>query len=489
MASLPSVLRTGIGRRLLLRGLGGSVLLALSGPGAGAVPTYRDAVATLLHLDWVHTSTAGRVVSTFFALIGMVLLTSAWWQLRSNLDRTAPRGILVAAALWSLPLLLSTPLFSRDVYAYAGQGHLVANHIDPYTYGPNALFGKWSLNVDGVWRDSPAPYGPLWLWLSGRVVWLAGDHVVPAIMMLRLLAVLGLVLVAWALPRLAAAHDIPPQRALWLGVANPFMLIHTVGGAHNDALMIGLLVCGLAVAGRAPTMRRLALAAALITLAALIKVPAVAALGFLPMAFPQWSQRIRAAGIVTAVAAGTAVLVTAATGLGWGWVHTVDSGSARLSIFSPVTGVGVLVGHALQSIGLVDQPDVPTRLVIALGLALAGLLALVLLLRSPRIGLLRALGLTLVAAVALGPIVQPWYLLWGLVLLAAVGGERVSVALGALSVALCLALLPNGRSLIGPPLYGAPLLAAAALAAFEVWRSTRLVLEEPPAQDPEPAAA
>jgi len=108
---------------------------------------------------------------------------------------------------------------------------------------------------------------------------------------------------------------------------------------------------------------------------------------------------------------------------------------------------------------------------------LAGGTAVVLLLRARKIGPLRALGLTLIAVVALAPVVQPWYLLWGLVLLAAVGGQQVVVALGALSVALCLAVLPNGSSLVRPPLYGLPVLAAASLATFEVRRSARRVLE------------
>jgi alpha-1,6-mannosyltransferase len=181
----------------------------------------------------------------------------------------------------------------------------------------------------------------------------------------------------------------------------------------------------------------------------------------------------------------TAVFCTYVTTLGWGWLNTVDGGSKRLSIFSPLTGAGVLAGHALEAIGVVRQPETVTRVVIAGGFAVAGLVAITLLLRSSHIGLLRALGLTLVAVVALAPIVQPWYLLWGLVLLAAVGGERVALALGALSVALCLALLPNGRSLIRPPLYGAPLLAAAALAAVEVRRSARVVLV-PDGAPPEP---
>lgn len=474
-----------IPRRLLALGFLGSTLLAFGGVGAGAVPRLKDAVAELLHLAWVKNSSTGRDVSTVLALLGVLLLAFAWWRIRHVLERIAPTTILAITALWSLPMLLGTPLFSRDVYAYAGQGNLVANDIDPYTYGPGALLGKWSLGVDDAWRFSPSPYGPVWLWLSGRVVVLSHDHVVPAVVMMRGLAVLGLLLTAWALPRLARAHGVLPQRALWLGLANPFVLIHGVGGAHNDALMVGLLVAALALVTGRPTALRLTGAAVLITLAALVKLPALAALGFLPMLLPGWRQRVRAAALVTGVAATTGVLVTWWTGLGWGWVHTLGTGSARLSIFSPVTGVGVLVDHGLRGVGVVSTPGEVTRWVFAASFAVAGLVSLTLLIRAHHLGPMRALGLAMVSVVALAPVVQPWYLLWGLVLLAAVGGERVLLAMGALSVVLCLTLLPNGRSLIRPPLYGAPLLAAVAFAVVEVRRSARVVIEEAHAAPPD----
>ncbi|MCW2543107.1 MAG: hypothetical protein JWM40_659, partial [Frankiales bacterium] len=79
---------------------------------------------------------------------------------------------------------------------------------------------------------------------------------------------------------------------------------------------------------------------------------------------------------------------------------------------------------------------------------------------------------------ALAPTVQPWYLVWGMVLLAAVIGKRAELALGALSLALCLSIFPDGRSLVRPPLYGGPVLAAAALAVWEVRRSARNVRDE-----------
>ena len=489
--NLPGLLPTGVPRRVLGTGLAGTVLLAIGGIGAGAVTGTKgkDAIAAFLHLLWMQENSVVSAICAGLVLLGVVLVAYAWWQLRALLVTLSPRAVILCAALWSLPLLVAPPLFSRDVYAYAGQGNLVAHDLDPYKFGPGDIdpTGRWALRVDGIWRFTPSPYGPLWLWLSGRIVLLSQEHVVPALLLFRLVAIAGLVLIAWALPKLAIAHDVPPQRALWLGLANPFVLIHGVGGAHNDALMIGLLVAGLAVAGRNPSTRKLLVATALITAGALVKLPAVAALAALPMLLPTWPLRLRAAAIVGASAAVTGAVLTYATGLGFGWLHTLDAGSARLSIFSPTTGVGVALGNALQAVGLVEQPGTATRLVLAAGLGAAGVFALVVMLRSHRTGPLRALGLALVAVFALAPVVQPWYLLWGLVLLAAVGGERVTLALGALSVALCLSLLPNGRSLIRPPLYGAPLVAAAALAAIEVRRSTRKALEEaepPPTSQP-----
>lgn len=469
---LPPFLHTGVPRRLLIGGLLGSTLTAVGGVGVGAVPRARDPIAALLGLQSLHRSYAGRWVALAMVLVGVVLLAVVWWRVGQLLERLSPRAVLVTAGLWSLPLLVAPPLFSRDVYAYAGQGHLVASGVDPYTYGPGVLFDKFGGAVDNVWAFTPAPYGPVWLWLTGRVVALTGNHVVASVLMLRLVAVGGLLLIAWGLPRLARANGVPAQRALWLGLANPLILLHGVGGAHNDTVMVGVLVCGLAVAG--PSTRRLAAAAALVTVAALVKLPAAAALAYLPIVVPGgWRVRVRSAGVVAVSAALTAATLTSLSGLGWGWLRTVDAGSARLSVWSPLTGVGVLAGHALNGLDIVETPGLVLRLVLAGGLLAAGLTAVALLSRASRLGPLRALGLTLVTVVALAPVVQPWYLLWGLVLLAAVGGERIPLALAALSVTLCLAVLPNGRSVIQPPLYGLPALAAVALAAVGVRASSR----------------
>ncbi|MCU1589820.1 MAG: hypothetical protein JWP11_1076 [Frankiales bacterium] len=421
-------------------GAAGSALVAVGGFGVGAVPAS-------LADGWLHASSSGRLLAGVLSGLGVVILLLAWWRVRG----APPRDVLLCAGIWCVPLLVTPPLFSRDVYAYAGQAHLVAVGIDPYTHGPADAAGPLASEVDDVWAHARSPYGPVFLRVASWLV--PGQHVIAAVLLLRLLAVVGLALLAWALLRLAAE----PSRALWLGVANPLVLLHGVGGAHNDTLMAGLLAAGLAVAASGG----LAAGAALVTVAALVKLPAVAALAFLPFLRP--GSRVRGFAVVGAVAAVTAVGLTLATRLGWGWLHTLGAGNARRSLLSVSTGVGVLASNAVGS-GAVGVAH-------AGGLLLAAALGLLLLLRVERVGPLRALGLTLLAVVVLGPVVQPWYLLWALAVLAAVAGARLTLGLAAASAVLCLLILPSGRHLIRPPLYGVPALLAVAAG----WTAARRV--------------
>lgn len=432
---------------VLLGGFVGATLLAVGGLGAGALPAG-DRVEALASVGFS------------LCVVGLALLSGAWVLAR----RLSTRAMLAACGLWSLPLLLGPPLASRDLYAYVGQGALVAGGLDPYEVGPAALPGPLSEGVDDVWIGTPAPYGPVWLALSGLVVRLTGQHLLPALLLTRLLAVAGVALAAWALVRLAHAHDVPAARALWLGVANPLVLLHFIAGGHNDALMVGLLLAGLAVvvSGSGPRLTALAVGAGLVTLAALIKVPAVVGLAFLPLlaaggwGAPQRAALMRAALITAVSAAVTAVAATAVTGLGWGWVGALDAGRARLSLFSPLTGLGLALPGG----------DTTLDVVLGIGLIVTALLCLAMLLLAPRLGAVRALGLGLLGTSVLLPVVQPWYVLWGVLLLAAVASPRTAWALGAASLVLCVLIAPSGRNVIRPPLYGAPTLLAAAVAIW-----------------------
>lgn len=463
-------------RPVLLAGTAGSALVALGGLGAGAAPVDGGWPAL------------PRTLGTALVGLGVLLLVAAWWRARSSLDDAAPGALLRAAALWSAPLLVAPPLFSRDVYAYAGQALLVARGLDPYDAGPSAVPGPVADNVDDVWLDTPSPYGPAFLGPAALLLRLTGDDVVPALLLLRLLAVGGLVLTAVALPVLARACGVAPQRALWLGLLNPLALLHGVGGAHNDVLMTGLLVAGAAVAvggGRAAPrsapgrwgaarpartreVRWLA-AGALVALAGLVKAPALGAVPFLALAVPGVRAQLRALAGLGAGALVTALAVHLVTRLDAGWLGALEAGQARLSLFSPTTGLGTVLGR-------LGGGEPVRAAVLAAGVVAAVLLSAALLVRTARepgpVRAVQGLGLALLAVVVLSPTVLPWYLLWAVVPLAAVARPRAAAALGAACLVLCLLTWPSGRSVVRPPLYGVPLLAAAAVATV-VWQRER----------------
>ncbi|WNI19685.1 polyprenol phosphomannose-dependent alpha 1,6 mannosyltransferase MptB [Actinacidiphila sp. ITFR-21] len=148
------------------------------------------------------------------------------------------------------PWRSARPCSAGTVYGYVAQGAMAARGWDVYADGPSRLPGPLTAGVDRLWRDTPAPYGPVFVWLAAHVVRVTGEHVLPGVMGMRMLAVGGFALVAWAVRRLAVMAEVCKSNALWLAVLNPLTPVHLVGGAHNDAVMLGLMASGLVIARR-----------------------------------------------------------------------------------------------------------------------------------------------------------------------------------------------------------------------------------------------
>ncbi|GAA1068904.1 alpha-(1-_6)-mannopyranosyltransferase A [Kitasatospora nipponensis] len=412
----------------------GSATLATGGLASGALPVGPPRA----HAD----------LGLFLACFGMVLLVAAWLQLGQAIRSgraPSPRWLLHTLGWWAAPLVLGPPLFSRDVYSYLAQGALVDGGIDVYTHGPAALGGPLALQVPGVWQQTPAPYGPVFLALSGITERLVGTGVHAGVLGLRLVALVGIGLLAVLLPRLARVCGADPAAALWLGALNPLLLFHLVAGAHNDAVLLALLVAGLVAARR----RHPAWAAVLVTLAALVKAPA--ALG-LPVVVLLWYDQltgrhrlVRAALATGAVALLTTVTVTAVIGTGYGWISalTVPVSAESWSLTSAI-------GRATAAVLEPYRPALAQSAVTAwrwLGLAAAATSVAYLAARVRRreLGVVYALGLGLAAVVAFGPAIRPWYALWGVVLIAAAAPDgRVRRWAPAVSGLLAVAVVPDG---------------------------------------------
>jgi hypothetical protein len=315
---------------------------------------------------------------------------------------------------------------------------MVTQHINPYTHGPSALHSATFLApVSKLWLPTPCPYGPLFLRLAQYAVVATGHSLIGTILVLRGYEILGVVLIAVSLPTLARSVGKDPTRAIWLGVCNPLLLFHFVGGAHNDSLMIGLLVAGLAVA----TTQRYASAVALCALAATVKNPAAIGIAFIALEAVRQAPPERRVAVFARLAGVTAATFTAislVTGIGFGWIGALGVPGKNRSYLTPTTFIAKflsdIVGH---DAGALTMMRVVGMLVAAIGVA-------VFLWRAPQLGTARACGLALALVVACGPIVLPWYALWGVVVLAGVG-RRVERGFAIFaSVVLALTLEPSG---------------------------------------------
>jgi len=286
-----------------------------------------------------------------------------------------------------------------------------------------------------------------------------------AAMILRIVEVAALACIAVALPRLAVAAGKDPARALWLGVCNPLVLLHFVGGAHNDALMVALIVAGLAAA-----VAKHPLAGVLLcVVAATIKAPAILAAVFIiaeaVRAMPP-GRRLLALARFTGAAAGAFALITWATGMGWGWIGAMMVPGKNHLLLTPTTAVAqVISGVVGHQAGVLAATRGLGYLLTCVGIGY-------LLWRAPVIGTTRACGLAFALLVALGPIVLPWYALWAVVMLAA-AGRRIERGYAILmSVALAVVVQPSGSAMPDILLVGLVIgLSAVALAI--VWRDAR----------------
>jgi len=397
---------------------------------------------------------------------GLVLLVRVWIRL-ANIALRHPGAPITrlgwVLAAWVLPMLAIAPLFSRDVFSYAAQGEMVNRHMNPYFNGPAELgSGPYPGPVDPVWRFVPAPYGPLFLTLDGWIVQLTGHRELWTVVGLRLLEVAAVAILAVSVPVLARATGHDPGHAFVLCVLNPLVILTIVGGAHNDGLMVALLVGGLALAVKRHPVWGIVVCA----LAASIKAPA--ALGIVYIAW-EWlgpdlrvRLRLRPLAVAGLLTAGVLAACTYVSGLGYGWVRNLDTPGTVRSWAAPATGLGMAAASIGRAVGL----DVSTTAAISvtrmIGLLVAGGLTVWLLLNADRIGWVKALGYSLLALVLLGPVVQPWYLCWGLLLLAIVATGRLRTWVIVLSVVSPFVGLPGGHKLLGAIVH-APMLETASV--------------------------
>jgi hypothetical protein len=421
---------------VLIRGFVGSVLVLLGGLVVSTLPPSTP----LMHSDLLLSlrgAEAGRMAALALVLLGLGLLAGQWLSLCRHValaegeDRDdAVALVRHATVVWSAPLLLAPPLFSRDGWSYAAQGMLTHLGFSPYEHGPAALHGPIIQAVDQRWMDTVTPYGPVPLLFGDLAATQTGN---PWVLVVghRLVALVGLALLAWAIPRLAVWTNVNPALSSAVVLGSPLMLANGVGGLHNDLLMVGLMAAALVVG-----IERYWWAGALLGgLAAAVKVPGglvciAIALATLPVGARLVPRLRRLAGAALVAVAGL-VGLGVVTGLGVGWIHGLSVPGTVNTPLSITTLTGGALDWTAGLVGLDLAPATMLHLVRNVGTLVTVGVILWATFRGAtgdRHRALHGLAVMTATAVVLGPVVHLWYLLWVVPFFAVMKLSRLAMA-------------------------------------------------------------
>ena len=317
--------------------------------------------------------------------------------------------------VWALILALVTGfalapvLLSHDVYSYVDYARLgVVHGLDPYVHPPAAApFDPAYARV--TWIGATSAYGPLFTLATYPIAWLPVWLAVATLKATAALSVLGIaVLVA----RIAPSRGISPLGAAAFVALNPLVLIHVVGGGHNDGLAMLLATIGVA----ATLSAREASAGAAFVAALAIKPTAALAAPFALLSgarlqpFPHLTGEKAAIRLANgaAVAALTVGLVAYAA-FGWHWLDAIGLAGENQHRTT----------HMSVPINFARLTGLDPTAVRATALALYGLLFIYLLIRTWRgMDWLRATAWASFALLLATAWLLPWYLIWTLPLVA-----------------------------------------------------------------------
>jgi Glycosyltransferase family 87 len=157
--------------------------------------------------------------------------------------RLGPRLVWSAILLLVLAFACVPPVLSHDVYSYVDYARLGALHgVDPYLRGPDAVPADPAF-AHVTWPHTTSAYGPLFTLATYP---LAAVPVGAAVYALKAASAAAVLATAWIVARVAPSRGIDPLRAAAFVALNPLVLVHVVGGPHNDAFAVLLMTAGVA---------------------------------------------------------------------------------------------------------------------------------------------------------------------------------------------------------------------------------------------------
>jgi alpha-1,6-mannosyltransferase len=400
-------------------------------------PTVALGLASVAVLALLLDGSSLPVVGVLLA-VGVPL--GAWLAVR-RLERLGIaldiRVLAVAIGALLAVAVVRAPATSRDLWSYTMYGRMVSQYgVSPYTHVPAAFPHDPFLHLVGSgWRHTPSVYGPAFVAFSAAGTAVAGGSALIA----RLVQELGAgVAVAIALV-LVWRRTRSPAAVMLLGV-NPLVVVSVVNGGHNDALVgLGVLGAVLLVERHHPVR-----AAAVLALAALVKITALLALPALAVWIgvrhgPRLAAKVAWIGVAS-VGAGYAVA-------GWAAVRALDA-NHRLMSRASVWQLARAAGRD-RALGVSRLSWTSGAVVVAP--LLVGILALaVAWQRRGDAELAAPVALALCAYFVAAVYVLPWYGMWALPAASTLRRGRIPAFVAGLGAFVTAVYALKERALPGP---------------------------------------
>jgi alpha-1,6-mannosyltransferase len=343
-------------------------------------------------------------------LIALLVFSGAYAGVLALAGSISKRwAIVIVGALQAVvfagPILISTDVFSYIAYARMGVEH----GINPYLHGPIAIAHDPVYRYVGHdWKHVATAYGPLYTLFSYPLAPLGLKGALWAMKTEALLASVGTLVLTW---RCARTRKLNPVFAILAVGANPLYVIYGLGGAHNDLIMLLLMLAAVSLT----LASRDAWAGASVVAGALVKATVAVLLPFMILS------RRRLAAVGGALAA---LIVAAAAAYAAFGVHGLDVVAAlnRDAAFVSTDSFPTEIAHLFGKPGVfpVDHDLLKVALV---------LIVLHLLWRTWRgYDWVAASGWTLLAITVTSTWLLAWYTLWSLPLAVIVRDRRLLLA-------------------------------------------------------------
>ncbi len=220
-----------------------------------------------------------------FAIACTLLFVWYVFALKYLLQRIGLRYILLSALVFGAICLVFPVVTSPDLFSYIAYARMqVVYSLNPLVTTPDAIRSDVIYPLL-YWKQQPSAYGPTWIMLTALLQWganVTGKNITVMVILLRLLGLaahlLSIVLI-WSISghlQRAMGKESKQTRILaTLAFAwNPLLLFEAVVNAHNDTVMLLLVLLGLWFLVRQNSLFSYACVACMLALATCLKVNA-----------------------------------------------------------------------------------------------------------------------------------------------------------------------------------------------------------------------